>query len=115
MNNAMAIKDRYLRDELPVRLGGLAANLRRVSSFSRSESNQATVAALIEESKFFIEWTASEADIDTAGALVELQAQLARWQAGWSALWADPARRQQLGEQARVWSDLVLQLSGLLK
>ena len=78
-----------------------------MTSFSRSESNQAAVAALIDESKFFIEWTAAEADIDAAATLVELQLQLARWQRNWSAVWADPNLRRQLGEEARAWSDRV--------
>ncbi len=115
MNNARAIQERFLRDALPIRLGGLAANLRRMTSFSRSESNQAAVAALIDESKFFIEWTAAEADIDTAATLVELQVQLACWERTWSAIWANPERRQQLGQEARAWSDRVLALSGLLR
>ena len=34
MKNLEAIQERYLRDPLPVRLGGLAANLARVESFS---------------------------------------------------------------------------------
>ena len=114
MNNLSSIKERYLRDELPVRLGGLAANLRRIPSFARSESNREAVAALIDESKYFIEWTAAGADIDAAGALVELQLELAGWQRNWPAIWADPERRRQVGEASRAWSDRVLELSGLL-
>jgi hypothetical protein len=114
MNNLTAIKQRYLRDELPTRLGGLAANLRRIPSFARSESNREAVAALIDESKYFIEWTAAEAEIDTAATLVELQVQLAGWQRNWPAIWADPEQRRQVGEASRAWSDRVLELSGLL-
>jgi hypothetical protein len=114
MSHLDTIKDRFLRDQLPVRLGGLAANLRRITSFSRSETNREAVAALIDESKYFIEWTAAEAEIDTAGTLVELQVQLARWQRNWSGIWADPERRSKVGEESRVWSDRVLALSGLM-
>jgi hypothetical protein len=114
MNNSTSIKERYLRDELPARLGGLAANLRRIPSFARSESNREAVAALIDESKYFIEWTAAEAEIDTAATLVELQVQLAGWQRNWPAIWADPELRRQVGEASRTWSDRVLELSGLL-
>ena len=60
MINAQAKKERFLRDPIPVRLGGLAANLARVDSFSQNPANQAAVFDLFEESKYFIEWTAAE-------------------------------------------------------
>lgn len=104
---------RYLRDALPVRLGGLAANLSRIASFSRHIDNRDAVLGLLDESKHFIEWTAWEASIDTAAQLVELQIQLARWQRNLSQLWPDPEKRQAMGEQAQVWSERVLKLSGL--
>lgn len=109
-----AIRKRYLRDDLPIRLGGLAANLRRVHSFSQHSANREAVESLLDESKYFIEWTARDAEIDAAAELVELQVQLARWQLNWSRIWADPEERQRVGEQSRVWSDRVLRLSGLL-
>lgn len=115
MKDRTRIRERYLRDSLPVRLGGLAANLSRIKSFSSQEANRAAVESLIEESKFFIEWAAGEAEIETAAQLVELQVQLARWQCRWGILWFDPAQRSQLAEQSRVWSERVLDLSGLLR
>ena len=115
MKDWTAIQDRYLRDGVPVRLGGLAANLRRIKSFSAQETGQDAVASLIEESKFFIEWTAGETQTDTAAQLVELQIQLARWQLTWQEIWPDPTKRQQVVEQSLAWSERVLAFSGLLK
>jgi hypothetical protein len=89
MKDWTTIRDRYLRDNVSVRLGGLAANLRRIKSFAGHDANLAVVESLLEESKFFIEWTAREADIDTAAELVEFQIQLARWQHYWPTLWTD--------------------------
>ena len=66
------IRQRYLRDDLAVRLGGLAANFLRVKSFCRHDANQDLVAGIIDESKFFIEWTAREAEIEAAAELVEM-------------------------------------------
>ena len=57
MNDLTAIRDRYLKDELPVRLGGLAANLARIGSFSKNTGNAEPVGDLVSESKWFIEWT----------------------------------------------------------
>ena len=66
------IRNRYLQDDIPVRLGGLAANLMRIKSFSQHASSQAAVESLLEESKHFIEWTAGDTGINTAAKLVEL-------------------------------------------
>jgi len=114
MKDWTQIRERYMRDELPVRLGGLAANLRRIKSFSASEASQAAVVSLIDESKMFIEWTAAQAEVDTAEQLVELQVQLALWQLQWKTIWSDSLKRKQVAEQSAQWSDRVLELSGLL-
>jgi hypothetical protein len=115
MKDWTPIRERYMRDPLTVRLGGLAANLSRIKSFSAHESGRETVASLIEESKMFIEWTAAQAELSTAAKLVELQIQLALWQLQWQRIWADPSVRAQVAEQSSIWSQEVLELSGLLK
>ncbi|MBD2004509.1 MULTISPECIES: hypothetical protein [Cyanophyceae] len=107
-------RERYLRESVPTRLGELAANLARIQSFSNNDLNRDAVAHLIEESKFFIEWTAIDAGIDIAAELVELQVQLARWQLNWSNIWADDVQRTKVAQQAKIWSDRVLEMSGLL-
>ncbi|HSD83407.1 MAG TPA: hypothetical protein VLG46_06095 [Anaerolineae bacterium] len=115
MKDYAAIRQRYLRDDLPVRLGGLAANLRRIKLAANRDENRATVEGLLDESKYFIEWTAAEADIDKAAELVELQIQLARWQYKWTEIWSDPVRRHEMVEQSVRWSDRLLELSGLME
>ena len=62
MKNQSAIQERYLHDALPVRLGALAANLARIKSFSSDPEHRDVVEGLLEESKFFIEWTAGDAE-----------------------------------------------------
>ena len=115
MKDYTAIRERYMRDELPIRLGGLAANLRRVESFARNDANCNVVEGMLDESKHFIEWTAAEAEIDKAAELVQLQIQLASWQYRWADIWGDPGRRREVAEQSGHWSDRVLELSGLLE
>lgn len=115
MKNDTALQERYMRDELPIRLGGLAANLRRVQSFAKNDANRDVVENMLDESKHFIEWTAAEADIDQAAELVELQIQLAHWQYKWHDIWSDPVRRREVAEQSGRWSDRLLELSGLLE
>ena len=114
MKDWKAIRERYLYDSLPARLGGLAANLSRIKSFASHDANCEAVESLIDESKYFIEWAAAEVEVDTAAELVELQVQLAGWQHNWASIWTDPTQRQQMSEQLSAWSKRVLEMSGLL-
>ena len=115
MKDWTQIRERYLRDDLPVRLGGLAANLSRIKSFSANEASCEVVESLIDESKMFIEWTAAQAEINTAEKLVEIQIQLALWQLQWLKIWPDASKRAKVAEDASLWSKQVLEMSGLLK
>mgnify|MGYP006362737977 CR=1 FL=1 len=110
-----AIRERFMKDPLPVRLGGLAANLSRIKSFSANENSRETVASLIDESKMFIEWTAAQAEINTAALMVDVQIQLALWQIRWEHIWTNPSERKRIAEQSGIWSKQILELSGLLK
>ena len=114
MKDWAQIKERYLQDDLPIRLGVLAANLSRIKSFSANEASHAVVESLIDESKMFIEWTAAQAEIHTAEKLVDIQIQLALWQFRWETIWADASKRSAVAEQSAIWSKQVLELSGLL-
>jgi len=101
MKDWTAKRDRYLRELLPNRLGELAENLARIQSFSNNDLNQDAVASLIEESRFFIEWTAIDAGIDRAAELVGLQIQLAQWQLNWADIWGDRVQRERVAEIAK--------------
>lgn len=114
MNSLAEKKERYLRDPLPIRLGGLAANLARVKSFSRNDANQRAVFDLFEESKFFIEWTALDAEMNTTLELIELQLEIATWQYRWQENWTDVRKRDAFASKAASWSRRLLERSGLL-
>jgi hypothetical protein len=104
-----------MRDGYDVRLGGLAANLARVSSFSDNDHHQKAVEGLLEESKYFIEWCAGEAHPEESSQLVDLQVKLARWQYKWSDIWPDKKKRNLVAKEANEWSQRILLMSGLLK
>lgn len=104
------LRQRYLRDPLPTRLGGLAADLARIASFADHPGNHQAVASLFREGKYFAEWAAPEAALDIQAQLAEVQIWLARWHRRWLAGAAAPAMR----EEAKAWSDRLLKLSGLL-
>lgn len=108
------IRDRYLRDTLPTRLGAIAANLARVSSFSKNPANRDAVYELLDESKWFIEWTAAETEVEVAAQLVELQIKLTLLQLDWERHWSNPAIKAAIATHSRSWSDRVLKMSGLL-
>lgn len=111
------IQERYMEDGLPIRLGGLAADLARVVSFSKNPGSAPVVASLLDESMYFVEWSAPDllpGRLDEAAQLVDIQRGLAHWYLNWDEAQHDPAQRAQLAEQAQAWSDQVLKMSGLL-
>lgn len=115
MNVNEKLRTRFLQDSIPVRLGGLAANLARISSFSKHDGHQNAVSATLQESKWFIEWTARELDIQTANTLVRLQVQLAIWQIQSERKWRDAKWRLELNTKSQEISRQILDMSGLLK
>ncbi|MGH9760571.1 MAG: hypothetical protein ACREAC_06975 [Blastocatellia bacterium] len=114
MKNQDAIRERYQRDPLPVRLGGLAANLARIESFSTHPDHREVVQGLVDESKLFIEWAAPDAAPQLQTELLELQRQLAQWHRNWRGIWDDPAERAAVAKTAGAWSRSVLERSGVL-
>ncbi len=114
MTQLEKLRSRYLRDPIPTRLGGLATNLARVASFSKHDGHQSAVSATMNESKWFIEWTASELSTDETAELVRLQSQLARWEIQSKDSWGNAAWRQDLINESRRWSERLLGMSGLL-
>jgi hypothetical protein len=114
MTNQIEKKERYMSDPLSIRLGGLAANLARVKSFSKNAANEKAVFDLFEESKNFIEWTAQDAEIGTTVELIELQLQIAVWQHQWQKTWEDKDNRELLARTSADWSRKLLERSGLL-
>jgi hypothetical protein len=107
MNDLEKVRKRFLKDNLSVCLGGIASNLARIKSFSGDTNNQDVVNDLIEESKFFIEWTAPKASLDVQELLVNIQLQLAL--SGYS------GKQDEIFKRADEWAGRLLQLSGLVK
>src|SRR2546423_10788066 len=71
---------RYMRDPLPIRLGNLSSSLGRLAdSIDRPERRQIALD-MIDECKWFIEWTGAEAQTEVAADLVRIQVILAGWQ-----------------------------------
>lgn len=111
MNDVDRRYDRFMADPLPVRLGGIAANLARIASFAGNPLHQEAMLDMVEESKWFIEWAAPHADPNVAARLAEIQISLAlcelRMRTGQDTI-------HHIADAASAWSDEVLQMSGLL-
>ena len=107
-------RERFLRDPLPRRLGGLAATLGRISSSARKSTDPAIVANLLDEAKHLIEWTAGETEPETASELVRMQTMIALWQHAWEEASQHPNQRILLSVLAKDWSDKTLDFSGLV-
>lgn len=111
MRNLEAIKDRYMKDGLKERLGGIAANLARIASFSANPKNLNAVESLLQETKFFIEWTAPDAQLEVQAFLVEVQIQLALWHRIWSRVHTEVKEREKLQHWSRSVSEKVFSVA----
>lgn len=107
MQNLEEIKRRFLKNNLAVRLGCIASDLARLKSFSQMPNNQRAIRDLIEESKFFIEWTAPKTSQDAQEKLVKLQIELA--------LISYSFKREKIASFSDRWTNKILKLSGLLE
>jgi hypothetical protein len=113
MPNKEKLRERFLRDPLPRRLGGLAATLGRISSVARKSSDPSNVARLLEEAKYLIEWTAADTEPEVAAELVSMQTLLNLWLKAWDKASQSKEQRTLLSVQAKFWSDRALDFSGL--
>ncbi len=108
MQNMETIKSRYMQDGLDKRLGGIAANLIRIASFSVNPQNRQAVQTMLEETEFFIEWAAPDAPLNVQVFLVEVQLQLALWHRNWPAIYSEIQNREKLRQWSRLVSEKVL-------
>ena len=113
--NKEKLRQRFLRDPLPRRLGGLAATLGRISSSARSSTDLLVVQAHLHEARYFIEWTAAETEPEIAAELVSMQRLITLWLKAWTNASQNKEERTLLSAQAKYWSDRAMDFSGLLK
>ena len=114
LQNKEKLRERYLRDPLPQRLGGLAATLGRVSSSARKAIDSLSVVNHLQEARYFIEWTAAETEPEIAAELVSMQRLITLWLEVWEKTSEIKEQRTLLSVQAKYWSDRVLDFSGLV-
>ena len=69
----------------------------------------------MEESQYFIEWTASEAEPEIAAELVDIQVMLSLWRNAWPEARHSQPQRSILSVQSKLWSDQVLRFAGFVQ
>jgi hypothetical protein len=114
MTNKEKLRERFLRDPLSRRLGGLAATLGRISSSARRSTDPNVVSNLLDEAKHLIEWTAADTEPETAAELVQMQTMITLWQRAWEESSKVHNQRLLLSVQAKNWSDKAVDFSGLV-
>lgn len=103
----------FQSEDIPHRLGHIASNLARVRSFCNSTFKKG-VEVVIMETEWFIEWVAAEIEPEQAEELVNIQVQLARWRINLDNIFSSELRLTETAEQAEIYSQIVLDMSGLL-
>jgi len=106
MRDLKKMRERYLRDERPVRLGNLASSLLRLSKWIRMRQRDDGSIDLMREIAWFMEWNGDLALVE----LVDMQREICRWRR----IWPVEAVRSLLAFRALQMSNHVLHLSGLL-
>jgi hypothetical protein len=76
MIDELALKELYLRDAIPIRLGNLASSVKRLGFLIHSKKPEKAVYRLLQECKLFSAWTAPESTFETKTELEALQSDL---------------------------------------
>lgn len=107
MRDLKRMRERYLRDRGPVRLGNLASNLLRLSNWVRMGDRDEAVIDLMREIAWLMEWNGDQASPE----LANMQREICRWRR----VWPIEAARSILALRAAQMSSRVLEMSGLLE
>ena len=108
------VRERFLRDATPVRLGGIAATLARIESFSADAESIDIVEELIEETRCFVGWVSGDdLSAESAGLLSALDGRLQFWQQKLRGIRSSDNDRRSLAQEAAVFSARLLELSAL--
>jgi hypothetical protein len=115
MSDQAVLRERYLRDSIPVRLGNLASSIKRLGYFTGLNQYDETVLMLIQECRSFSSWTFPDVDVETKAELEVLQHDLKNWEGNFQSSNGNNLWRAKIAAACETWSNRLLDLSGLLK
>lgn len=105
----------FMQDDVTTRLRRLATHLSQIQSLWTQGSSEDLILALVDESRYFIEWTVPDMvkadDIDRACELVDLVRLLTRWLFHWDDIWTDAEQKQSASQEISYWLQRVLEIS----
>ncbi len=105
----------FMQDDVTTRLRRLATHLSQIQSLWTQGSSEDLILALVDESRYFIEWTVPDMvkadDIDRACELVDLVRLMTRWLFHWDDIWTDAEQKQSASAQISYWLQRVLEIS----
>lgn len=105
MNNLACFQQTHLQSDTSQQLNSLADRLDRIATICNDGDNLSSVAELIRESQYFIEWTAPTLSIDDAAKLVDLGRILAEWKYRWTEISSNPNSVVKVRNLAQSWHE----------
>jgi hypothetical protein len=105
VSDLAALRAQFERQAEPARLGSIASELARLSTWVRVRRPDAAVTDMIREIAWLMEWTGGAAN----RTLADMQRELCRWRRAWPAEAARPVlelRARQMAERLAGMSEL---------
>src|SRR4030067_363660 len=107
MRDLKRMRERFIRDGSPVRMGNLASNLLRLGKWIQTGHNDGAIVDLMREIAWFMEWSGDLASAE----LADMQREICRWRR----VWPVEQVRHILALRASQMSNRILEESGLLE
>ncbi len=101
------MRERFIRDRSPIRIGNLASDLLRLSKWIQARHNDEAIVDLMHEIAWLMEWSGDLASPE----LADMQREICRWRR----VWPVEQARSILAFRALQMSNRTLEWSGLLE
>ena len=112
MKNLPAIRERFLQENTQMKLGHLASDLARIASLLNMQAGEKALQNVMEETKFFAEWTAPDTDPETQAFLLEIRSLITEKELEWDSLSNDENWRDETAKCLRNLSNKLLKKAG---
>ena len=106
MRDLKRMRERFIRDDGPVRIGNLASDLLRLSKWVQIGHDDEAIVDLMRRIAWLMEWTGDLASAE----LADMQREICRWRR----VWPVERTRHILALRASQMSNRILEKSGLL-
>jgi hypothetical protein len=107
MKDLKRMRERFMRDPSPVRMGNLASDLLRLSKWIQTSHNDEAIVDLMRRIAWLMEWSGDLAYAE----LADMQREICRWRR----VWPDEQVRHTQALRAFQMSNRILEWSGLLE